>query len=385
MNWTPSRHRIALEVITPTHIGSGKALHGNAEYIWFGNERVCAIIDDAKILQILGPDRIDLWINAVEKPERISLIEVLKRFKSDITSDSIAQRVLSHEGTLFPRADHPLREFIRTGTNHNYIPGSSIKGAIRTALFSVNMKQEKSVDEAEINANHNNNRRPRYTAAKLEKRTFGSNPNEDLLRFLRVADFSFPNHPTQSAFAQTFNMTRLGRRDDGSDDLYEIKDSVKQLLEYLPVGSRTTGSISISANQRKQFLKKNSSSHSMVFDLPELFERVNRHTAAQLRSEIDNYKYADLPDSANLFVDHLKDLLDQLEQLSSDSCLLRLGFATGLRNMTGGWWTETLSNEPYDNLSDQVRPLGYNNFPLPKSRRFIFDGQPMGFIKLTYS
>ena len=68
-----------------------------------------------------------------------------------------------------------IHSFIKNYRLEPYLPGSSLKGAIRTALMSRGLEGLK----ADLRVD---------TASDLEKKIFGSNSNNDLLRALQIAD-----------------------------------------------------------------------------------------------------------------------------------------------------------------------------------------------------
>ena len=90
-----------------------------------------------------------------------------------------------------------IREAIKSVGNRPYIPGSSIKGAIRTALLSDlinNAENEKLYNDSsqhlnrEIDKGAPSRRRTENPARKIEELAFGKDPNHDLLRTLQVSD-----------------------------------------------------------------------------------------------------------------------------------------------------------------------------------------------------
>ena len=74
----------------------------------------------------------------------------------------------------------------------------------------------------------------------------------------------------------------------------------------------------------------------------------------------------------------LEGIKDTINELPSEQCILRLGWGTGLLNMTGAWQEEILGEDWHT----KVRP-GYDGLIFPKTRRFTKSGEPFGFIKLT--
>ena len=65
------------------------------------------------------------------------------------------------------------------------------------------------------------------------------------------------------------------------------------------------------------------------------------------------------------------------------SCILRLGWGTGFRNMTGDWQEDMMTDKDLDALIKELRPKHDINLTYPKTRRMASDGTPLGFIQLT--
>lgn len=93
----------------------------------------------------------------------------------------------------FPRStqtDARIKSFIKDVHDRPYIPGSSLKGALRTALAwsgwgEVGLRLERG----------SVGRHRSWAGQPLERRLFGPDPNHDLLRLLQVADLFGPDKP----------------------------------------------------------------------------------------------------------------------------------------------------------------------------------------------
>jgi CRISPR/Cas system CSM-associated protein Csm5 (group 7 of RAMP superfamily) len=87
------------------------------------------------------------------------------------------------------------------------------------------------------------------------------------------------------------------------------------------------------------------------------------------------------------YKEHIKDLLRETNNCKPNECILRLGKHTGFTFMTGDWQKEVFDTGLYSELKLKARPKGdrYKEYPLPKTRRFTPDGQPLGFVKLTFN
>jgi hypothetical protein len=105
-----------------------------------------------------------------------------------------------------------------------------------------------------------------------------------------------------------------------------------------------------------------------------------------LRNEIAFFEDADLPDDANGLQEFIKEMEADTKNFPQNVCLLRLGFGTGYRNMTGDWVKYLVQdNDLYDDVATATRRTSrYNDMPLPKSRKIMFDGVLPGYVKLSF-
>lgn len=368
-----------LKVLTPVHVGSGRQLQGNAECLYFQGAKKLAVVDEEKIFSIIGKEQIDTWVNYIENPSS-TFLDYLHQRKPDIRPEDIASRVIPLKGAMEPQPHHPLREQIRTGFGHPYIPGSSLKGALRTAIFATTLEQRnESIGERLLKNKHD-----KFKDQTLQQEVFGKDPNHDWLRLLQVGDFNFTDVNTHAAFCESLNY--YGR------DEYRMKDLIRVLIEYIPAGAEAKGDIRIPDNQQKACAKMRHFSkgwsrdlHADNLNLPDLFRLVNEHNKSLLEREIERYDNADLPEQVDEMIPELEALLAQFATLGDNECMLRFGFGTGYKTMTGDWVSnpDLIDGHLYDQISAAARKTPkYNDFYLPKTRRVILGGLQMGWVKI---
>lgn len=358
--------RIRLTVLTPLHIGSGKTLSGNSEFLYFRDKKKVAIIDENKVLSVIGPDQITQWINHIEQPQQLNFLEYLRRRKTDLEPEDVAQRVLPLIGDLEPKPSQTLKEFIRGGNGQPYIPGSSIKGAIRTAIFGSRMLQQFRDRKVPINFN------TRMPGHELTKQIFGRNENDNIMRILQISDFSTAA-ATKAVFSETVNQ-------NGYD--LSMKNEVMQLIEVLPQGAVADGSLKV--NQTLLYRKKHDTfSREWGYDLHGLFRLINQHTSRILDDEDEYMSSFDLPEGADELISEYKRFQGLIKGLNEGECIFRMSFGSGYRFMTGHWTAKLLTDPQYNNLDRSVRRGDrYFDYSLPKSRKVVMNGVPMGFVKM---
>lgn len=376
-----------IEVLTPLHVGSGRTLRSNTEFLKF--DEVVSVIDDHKILKIIGEENIERWVDIISNGK--DLLDYLKQRSSTKTIEphQTDKRILPIVGNYL-KPENGLREHIFSGNGKPLLPGSSLKGAIRTAV--INGLIESKPDFANrINTfkeenNYQGNRKIKYKGATLERRYVGKDPNHDSFRLVRVGDTHFDK--TVCLLAQTVN-----QKSDG----LEIKESVNQLVECIPVGSEALSGVSIPTDLLKEINKRPLIANEMkanatINDWGKIFKQINQFTKKQVNAECKKYSTSSLPKVALSYPETLQAISHKIDELSDKECILRVGFGTGYLNMTGGWpleeWKKSLTSAQYktemNDLGTAVRKNSkYNSFELPKSRKIISSGVPMGFLKLT--
>ena len=99
----------------------------------------------------------------------------------------------------------PIKTFFRNQlTGQPVIPGSSLKGAIRSVLFA-HFAKEKNVAEMQ-----------KQKSNVLNESVFGSlKDGSDFMRFIQVGDITFPVHSTEFVNTKIYNLRRPGQEWEG--------------------------------------------------------------------------------------------------------------------------------------------------------------------------
>jgi CRISPR-associated protein Csm5 len=375
--------KIKLTTISPVHIGSGIQYQGNAEYLFFDKEKVVVVADEAKILDIIGIENMHIWVNYIEAKEKGSFLDYLRQRKPNIKPEDVAKRVLPLQGKV-PFFTNTLREQIHSGLGAPYLPGSSLKGAIRTAIFADTLQKNyngQGITEQKLGTTHKFSNKFNINDKVLQQEVFGRDPNSDWLRMLQVGDCYFTSG-SKAAFTETLN-------EKGTNQAYEIKSEVRQLIEYVPANGSAEFQINIPEKHRELIAIKEPNlfyAAAKKLSASWLCKLVHQHSLRLLKSEITFFQDADLPKEAEGLTDFMQELLKDATTFPENTCLLRLGFGTGYRNMTGDWVKDlVLDDGLYDDIATATRRNArYNGMPLPKSRKIMFDGVLPGYVKLTF-
>ena len=367
--------KFTIETLTPVHIGSGTELQRGIDYLVFNKEEKIGILDDRKVLGIIGEENIDRWVSNIMAERDLS--EYLQQRKPGFSSCDVSLR----EVYIFSEKDvnsvRTLKEHMLDARLDPYIPGSSLKGSIRTAIFSYLLKKNKINIPPEC-------RDIRKTATYLEKHVFGRDPNNDLLRFLHVSDIGFDCY-TVALLMRTLNYQRNG---------WEFKNSVNQLVEA--IGQEETsrpGTMNIPVVQMERYLNDLKGRDKVNMDLVEiltdnklLFRTINEHTITLLDQEIHIWSDPEIGSTmeTDQYLKNLQALKKKTQHCNERECVIRTGFGSGWRFMTGGWAnidSGYFSEDEWVRLKSQLSKRDAPYFP--KTRKMDIDSDILGFIKIT--
>ncbi|HXF85114.1 MAG TPA: type III-A CRISPR-associated RAMP protein Csm5 [Anaerolineales bacterium] len=180
-------YRLKITVLTPLHIGNGQEMLRGYDFaekhgeIWRFDEDVLLEtqnIDDPKIVEQL----------AKAKPADLITDEREYKDGSPLFRYHIPGQALSQDGRV--------REFIKNVYDQPYLPGSSLKGELRTAIGWWEWENKRlRPDLQKVSPLTQKNKK--YAASRYERDIFGgkpdrdmpgSDPNYDLMRALHVSD-----------------------------------------------------------------------------------------------------------------------------------------------------------------------------------------------------
>lgn len=373
-------NKIQIETLTPVHIGSGNMLRNKADFVVHGrdDDRFIYIVDDRKILDLIGEEHLDHWVASIEKKE--STVELVQRFapKASIR-DYTTERITCFANV---RANDTLKEILHDGRGKPYIPGSSIKGAMRTAILAEMITHVDDDQIEEIQEKVVSERRGHriVSAADVEKDFFGNDPNADIFRFVRVGDAYFEDDCIIAS-----RMINLNIRNN-QDDL--IDRSKAQLIEAIAAGEESDFEMKIDTeyyDNAKKYYKDLGELPENMRTLSSLFRLINRHTSDLVQSEISFWLDDDLSEKIGSedYIEKMRTILADINQCEKGKeCVLRIGHASGWRFITGGW-AEKLGN--FDEVINAARPNNqqtYHEYDFPKTRRIDEDSDVYGFVKL---
>lgn len=383
--------KIKIETLTSVHVGSGETLQYGTDLVPGQDAEgygLFGIVDPKKILNLVGEEHIGDWVAAIERQE--STKTIIKQFAPHAKLEDYTKRILLDYCDTDAKNGEMLKEFIHDGMGKPYIPGSSIKGAIRTAVLATLASEVRDAAK-KIDASKKDNRTGQIikqgaNAKKVESELFGADPNSDVFRFLQVGDAIFePN------CEEAHCMVNINERESKS-----FWDKSKpQMVETIGPNAETEFQLKLSSDYYKfaQRMWPQSAKNKLgtlpdeMQALQKLFRTIEENTEYLVGSEIDYWKdrkNSDDSGKVSEYIDKMEEILDIAKKCQSDKeCVLRIGHGSGWRFITGAW------TEDFENFFSLVVPvsrpknLNYEQYDFPKTRRVDDACELLGFVKLS--
>ena len=347
--------KLKIIALTPVHIGNGEVLSPYGDYIKSGD-----------YIYILDYTRLEEFIRDAENSNKIidEFVEIINKQASSnksvrytikdffINNDLKVENFSSVKVKIIGKVNNEeISQTLKT-TNRPIIPGSTIKGAIRTALLYNHLKEDG------------------YKLNKMKKGYIGGDIfgkyGDDKMKYLHVSDSS-PLDPESVVILNTHRW-----------NLKNKKTTIPITREAINSGNEISIHINLKAkkiNSRLNYLKE--SNENMIFKM------VNQYSRDNLKKEIDILKSNNKGKLDNL-ISIYNDIFNEIEksEKSADTMIFRVGAGKT-------YFDNTVANLFSDKDLKEVREeaeLG-DGSPFPVTRTMVTDGSQvlnaLGWIKLT--
>ena len=369
-----------IELLSPLHIGTGTTLLDGVDWIQDGpwvhvadQDRLLETVLDRALAE--GVDQADV-IKAITGMTLADLRDAGRLTRDDFSEHSPLFRYrLRGEPAM-----NQIAEAIKDVYGRPYLPGSSLKGALRTAL-AVGGAEVLKTDFSRLD------RRRSWAAQPVEREIFGRDPNHDLLRALQVGD-SAPVDGTELDLVRvnvfpTAQQTRYGRSQGLDVDVEALRKGTTLTaaikLDGTLFGDDTPFGQSVEKELR--FGKR----RNWLTNLPAWARMV---TGRRIATEIEFFQRRADGRNALGFYSRLAQTWDRLEE---NEFLLQVGWGTGWSSKTFG---SLLQRDPEEferlmrdyRLSPQDRRRKAGQ-PFPKSRKLVRVGEhpanPLGWMRVN--
>ena len=382
------KQKYQLQTVTPVHIGSGETLnHIDGCY---ANGRWYHIDLD----KVLAHPSTDLNALTSEMSQRDFRWErYLRQHNADF-----AELSAYNLPCLQSPEEVEIREAIKSVGNRPYIPGSTLKGAIRTALLGEILSESddvygKSLSQLEtlIDRGPRGNPRREQPARGIEKLAFGKDPNHDVLRALHVSDtMSLESDTLEIGMAWTVTLNQNDQLVQKIDRGREYKNFVQQIQ----AGQCLTFTLKIDEllfrQREKDRLNFNDLQEKTLRDIAEVCRSATYYLMDREQQFFDDYRFSE---AANFY----DKLISSNNNLPEGTFLLQIGWGTGYHtNTVTSLFTD--DEESSEDLRMDLRErfkLGesrsqrerYDAREFPKTRRILYRGQnpisPLGWVKIS--
>lgn len=361
------RYYIEFEVLTPLSVGAGN-----------DNEWICGV-------------------DYVQQNQKIYVLDMEKAAKLGVDVQRLAtafansnqEAVIRLIGNNLPKvairifdapasSTNPVKSFIRTKLiDKPVVPGSSIKGAIRSCLFNyLHGHKQEGEDTRDIN-----------------DRVFGTMKIGDVFtRFIHVGDIVMRD--TKLFNTKLFNLRRDREEWKGGwkhAGRYTTERFQRQgfntLYECIEPGLKGIGTIDM-MNNAYDLLSRQVRSQSyeqqkndlMQGGIAALFRAINQATKSYLEKELNFFEhFSEGTENVDKVIEGIQDVIQKIPEDDS-YCVMKMSAGAGFHNITGDWIYDDYIDEPGlwpDNDRRNAHKKKY------KSRKIVQYGdklQLMGFV-----
>ena len=367
-----------IKVLSPVHIGSGDK-YTASEYI-----KSKAKTKKGNILKIIKRINVSNYFLSLDDGKKDEFLMDLsnpnfnlKDFDSKIPNTYMKYRAIDKtKKEISPTQE--IAESIKT-LNELYIPGSSIKGAIKSAILYHELDDE-LISKISTQVLGNNGRVNNWNYNRWMNDIFTSNKaptpaQGDIMKFLQVSDSTTIKSPTIYDVATVMASFRLGF----SEFYSRNKKTHEPTLSYLETIARgNTLSFDLNNNYDYDVFKRlGLDSKKELIDMDNIKKSLFIFSKALINYELEFSK--------DYEIDYLTKFYSNLEKQNSlSSPLLRLGSGSGFLSTTVGLKIKKYDGDLFDKIRDGTRGKTYD-YQFPKSRKITqVGGLPLGWIKLNF-
>lgn len=386
-----------LTTLTPVHVGSGTTYQKDIHFLHEGKR--IGIIDPEKIAERITVDEalIEAWVKAIENRE--SLTKFLQSSRGiNLTPEEVCSSLMEVKGVS--AAPTELKEHYRTPLKGICIPGSSLKGSLRTMLL-VYMADEDFLDNFPIariafekinekNRGSFRDNRERdfiWNDKNVLKEVFGEDAKEQSTRFLKVGDVHFTGSDSEVREARILNLV--------SDKKFAFKPG-SHLFEVIPQNQKSepfsirVDDTLLGLNKEKFPEKWHLAKVSFLKDgIAGVLKHADEMTRDVLKwdiSQLEKSKFHNNP-TGEKYIEMCETILSTPQ--SDNEFIVRVGGHSGWIFTTGAWIRShpAMMNEEdstYElNLKKKIQKNRHYPFDLwPKTRKVSTLGEPFGFVKI---
>ena len=366
-----NKQTYTLEILTPVHIGDGLRKVRDIDYYTDNYQTYMVDVDQFATALVEHDPKTLPELEYLDRNNSIG--DLIQRHRSLVTDEMIQTYPLKCK-------TREILTGIHDGMGRPMIPGSSLKGSLRTALLATWFAELSPKDRDRLFHEVKNPKKSKGADQSIVKSLFGKKPNYNIMRALQTSDAYF--EPDEISLIET-KIFNLGY--DGSWSWKSIRGKsapMRNTLEVLTRGSTTTTQLTLDLF----LLGKSGESLRFPRHLPDnqddLIRLVNNHSRDLLEAEMDFFEDHDPRNDLDGLYRNL-DIIRRGIPHDNSAMVLRLGWGTGWNSMTGDYidkdWLLQFRQQFH------MGKRGVDHFP--KTRTIALEKNqpiwPMGWIKLT--
>lgn len=303
---------VTVSALTPLHIGSGVRLLHEYDYVIRGGRTWR--LNDARVLENQLPADGTLSAALADKLAATPPARLLRQ--NDFRPENDVFRYVV-QGTPRSAAEGAqVQEALKDTFDRPFVPGGSLKGALRTALAWTSWEAQGMKPEISQLG-----RRKEWAGQRFEQELFGRDPNHDVFRALQVSD-SQPVSPEKLMILNVRALNRGGKlaapielEAIRPDTVFKLTVKVDQAL-YSAWATREDRAV-LAGGER----------------LEQIAQAVRAHTEQRIQDETAYYRM--IP-SAKRLLGYYQQLAKVHPQLGAGQFILQLGWGTGWDDKTLG-------------------------------------------------
>jgi CRISPR-associated protein Csm5 len=366
-----TRIEVAVKLLSPLHIGTGTELLLGYDLVPHGGHtyRVDeeALLEQALVgAEAAGAEAVNRMLTGRPAAELLT--------EADFADPHSPLFRYVMPGTPFTKTPGArVQEQIKDVHDRLYLPGSSLKGALRTVLaWGIYASQNRKPDLSQLKRSRS------WAAQPLEQDLFGRDPNRDWLRALHMED-SQPLEPNSHPVLRTVRVypTATG----GSPGLNVDVEAVERGMVFHTAITVDTYGFQEQAAQKLGWQGK----RQWIKRLPEL---TKEHARQRLLAEAEYFRAKGGPTGAMRFYDGL---INTWSELAENELLVQIGWGAGWESKTLGSGLLRTDDRAFERLLDQYRMTKERDRrlgdPFPKSRHLVLDrhdrlAEPLGWVRI---
>ncbi len=371
----------SIEIITPIHIGSGEDYYPT-DYYFSDEDKKLIFFDKTAISRLIlkeGENEFSEFVTAIERNDYFKMKRIMKphiqkaKIREISVTDYVADETLSKGDKS--ASEHPISQHIKEAYNMLvYIPGSTVKGLIRTAFNYDFLKSD--VQKKWVNTLKS---KEKFEGDFLEIE--GETRENDPFRCIKVSDFALVEGETLIDRALNFRKAE--------ENMGSTENTIPDILELSCKGSLFYGEIDFSLFDKletngdntfgrliKKYFKEGSSAEIIISVLNRYYENLFLKEKKQFeKREINKIKNA----AANILEIYQNWWKNGLDFNQSNSCYIKLG-------KHGGAISKTTAGGD-DEFKD------FRKIKIPQLNKILdcqltnwvsSKGEPLGWAKITF-